>query len=169
MAAAMNRSLTCLIPALLLGACSTTPGEYPSLAKRPIERVSGTLEPPPPPPPPAPVDPAVLRSLDSLLERVREADSRFRAAEPGVRRQVQAASGAAMASEAWSVATVALSGLQTVRSEALVALAEIDSIYAAGRIEGEPAAEAKATRAAAMAIVLEQDRVIADLQDRLAN
>jgi hypothetical protein len=163
----MNRSLSCLIPALLLAACSTTPAEYPSLAKRPIERVSGSFEPPPPPPPPAPVDPAVVRSLDSLLEQVRATDTRFRAAEPGVRRQVLAASGAAMASEAWSVATVALSGLQTTRSEAMIALADIDAIYAASRITGEPASEAKATRDAAAAIVGEQDRIITDLAAQL--
>lgn len=167
MAMAMNRILACLIPALLLGACSTTPAEYPSLARRPIERVSGTL--PPPPPPSAPVDPAVLGRLDSLLERVRAADARFRAAEPGVRRQVVAAGGAPLASEAWSVATVALSGLQAARSEAMIALADIDAIYAAGRIAGEPAVEALAAREAAAAIVQAQDRVIADLAERLAN
>lgn len=169
MAMAMNRTLACLIPALLLGACSTTPAEYPSLARRPIERVSGTLPPPPPPPPSASVDPAVLGRLDSLLEQVRAADARFRAAEPGVRRQVLAAGGAPLASEAWSVATVALAGLQAARSEAMIALADIDAIYAAGRVAGEPAVEALAAREAAAAIVQAQDRVIADLAEQLAN
>lgn len=157
-----------LIPVFLLSACASTPGEYPSLARRPIERVMGTLTPPPPPPAPAPVDPAVLRSLDSLLDRVRAADAKFQAREGRVRQVVSAAAGAAKASEAWSVAMIALAELDAARSEGMVALADIDAIYAASRIEGEPASEAKAAREAANALVTAQDKVIAGLQAQLA-
>ena len=168
MALAMNRVLVSLIPVILLGACASTPGEYPSLARRPIERVTGTLTPPPPPPAPAPVDPAIARQLDSLLDRVRAADARFQAREGAVRRTIAAASGAAKSSEAWSVAMVTLTDLDAARSEAMVALADIDAIYAASRIEGEPASEAKAARDAASALVAAQDKVIAEMQGQLA-
>ena len=157
-----------LIPVFLLGGCAATPGEYPSLARRPIERVTGTLTPPPPPPAPAPVDPAVALRIDSLLERVRAADAKFQAREGSVRQVVGAAAGAAKASEAWSVAMVALADLDAARSEGMVALADIDAIYAASRIEGEPASEAKAARDAANALVAAQDKVIASLQAQLA-
>ena len=62
----------------------------------------------------------------------------------------------------------ALAGLDAARSEGMVALADIDAIYAAGRIEGAPASEAKAARDAANALVTAQDRVIAQLQSQLA-
>lgn len=168
MADAMNRPLASLIPVILLGACAATPDDYPSLARRPIERSSGVMTPPPPPAPPAPVDPAVIHQLDSLLERVRAADTKFRAREGSVRRTVAAAAGAAKASEAWSVAMVALADLDAARSEGMVALADIDAIYAAGRIGGEPAAEAKAARDAANAIVAAQDQTITALVGQLA-
>ena len=76
MARAMNRLPASLTLAFLLSACASTPGEYPSLARRPIERVTGTFTPPPPPPAPAPVDPAVARQIDSLLDRVRAVGGR---------------------------------------------------------------------------------------------
>lgn len=168
----MNRQraslIASLIPAFLLSACASTPGAYPSLARRPIERVTGTLTPPPAPPAPAQVDPAVARQLDSLLERVRAADAKFQARTGGVRQTVAAATGAAKASEAWSVAMVALADLDAARSEGMVALADIDAIYAASRIEGEPASAAKAAREAANALVAAQDKVIAALQSSLA-
>lgn len=164
----MNRLPVSLILALLLGACASTPGEYPSLARRPIERVTGTLTPPPPPPAPAPVDPADINQLDSLLERVRAADVKFQAREGRVRQVIGTAASAAKASEAWSVAMVALAELDAARSEGMVALADIDAIYAAARIEGAPASEAKAARDAANALVTAQDKTIAALQERLA-
>ena len=160
--------LFALIPVFLLGGCTSTPGQYPSLARRPIERVTGTLSPPPAPPAPAPVDPAVAMRIDSLLERVRAADAKFNAREGRVRQVVGAAAGAAKASEAWSVAMVALAELDAARSEGMVALADIDAIYAASRIGGEPAGEAIAAREAANALVAAQDKVIASLQAQLA-
>lgn len=167
MAIAMNRQLVSLIPVMLLGACASAPGDYPSLARRPIERVTGTLTPPPPQPAAIPVDPAVVRQIDSLLARVRAADAKFQAREARVRQIIGAAASAAKASEAWSVAMIALADLDAARSEGMVALADIDAIYAASRIEGEPASEAKAAREAANAIVAAQDKVIAGLQAQL--
>lgn len=164
----MNRLPACLIPVILLGACASTPGEYPSLARRPIERVAGTLAVPPASSVPAPLDPAVSRQIDSLLGRVRAADAKFHSRETGVRRVIAAANGAAKGSEAWSVAMVALADLDAARSEGMVALADIDAIYAAGRIEGEPASEARAAREAASALITAQDKVIAELQGQLA-
>lgn len=167
MAITMNRLPVSLIPVLLLGACASAQGEYPSLARRPIERVTGTLQ-PPPAPPPAAVEPAVARQLDSLLARVRAADAKFQAREARVRQVISAANGAAKASEAWSRAMIALAELDAARSEGMVALADIDAIYAASRIEGEPASEARAARSAGTALIIAQDKVIADLQAQLA-
>ena len=64
---------------LALGACSTNEGAYPSLTKRPAERITATWPPAPPPPPPAPppLDAATVSRLDGLLAQVTAADSRF--------------------------------------------------------------------------------------------
>ena len=165
----MNRAPLALIPALLLASCAATPGEYPSLAKRPTERVSGEAMPvAPPPAPPPPIDPAVASQIDSLLARVRAADAKFRDREGPVRQKVSAAAGAAKASEAWSVAMVALADLDAARSEGMVALADLDAIYAASRIEGAPASEARTARDAAAELIRRQDGVIGDLAGRLA-
>ncbi len=168
MAIAMNRLPVSLIPVILLAACASKPGEYPSLARRPIERVSGSLAAPPPPAAPVSADPAVINQIDSLLERVRAADARFKLRESRVRQAIDAAKGAAKASERWSLAMIALADLDAARSEAMLALADIDAIYSAGRIEGEPASEAKAARDAANALVAAQDKIIAGLQAQLA-
>lgn len=63
---------------------------------------------------------------------------------------------------------VALAELDAARSEGMVALADIDAIYAASRIEGAPASEAQAAREVANALLTAQDRVIAALQASLA-
>lgn len=168
MAIPMNRLPVSLIPVILLGACASAPGAYPSLERRPIERVSGTFSPPKALPAPTPVDPAVARRIDSLLEQVRAANAKFQAREAAVRRSVTAAAGAAKASDAWSVAMIALASLDAARSEGMVALADIDAIYAAARIEGQPGTEAKAAREAAGALIADQDRVITELQAQLA-
>ena len=120
-----------LIALLALAACSTPDaGEYPSLAIREGERVSGTLAPPEPPAfVPDPVAPATLAELDSLVESARAAHGRFLAAEPEVRRPVAAARGASLGSENYAVASVAIARLETLRSEAMIALADIDRLY----------------------------------------
>lgn len=167
MAKVMNRPLACLIPVILLSACAATPGEYPSLARRPMERIAGVAPAPQPAIPPV-MDQAVIRQLDSLVARVRAADTKFKAREDAVRRAIAAASGATRASDAWSVAMVALTSLDAARSEGMVALADIDAIYAAARIDAASAGEAAAAREAAGAIIANQDRVISELQERLA-
>jgi len=74
--------LLLLCASLTLTACATNDGPYPSLAKRPQERITATWPPPPPPPPPAPTVEAPvfnvlatsdLRDVEPLEEMVRKA------------------------------------------------------------------------------------------------
>lgn len=154
---------------LALGACSTKEGAYPSLAKRPAERITATWPPAPPPPPPAPppLDAATVSRLDGLLAQVTAADSRFQGKQARVRSAVAAARGAAMGSEAWSVASVAVAELESARAEAMVAMAQLDSIYADARTEGRDVGEIEATRGKALAIIAGQDRVLDSLKGLL--
>ena len=155
--------------ALALTGCASDDGGYPSLAKRPAERITATWPPAPPPPPPAPppLDPAQRDRLDLLLAEVRGADARFHGVENRARTLVGNAKGAAMGSEAWSVATVAVAELEAARAQAMVAMAEIDSLYADARINGLDVAPIEATRQQAVAIIAGQDKALDSLKGAL--
>ena len=168
----MLRRITPLLPAcaaLVLSACATNEGTYPSLAKRPGERISATWPPAPPAPeaPPPPLDPASLNRLDGLLAHVRSADARFHAKEGRARSLVAAAGRAPMGSEAWSVATVAVSELEAARAEAMVAMSELDSLYVSARTEGRDVTQIDSARNQALAIIGQQDRVLDSLKGKL--
>ena len=166
----MHSSRIALVLALFtaLGACAKDQTEFPSLARRPAERITGTIE-SPPPPPPAPLDQAALDRISALMAQARAADERFAARIAPTRQAVLAANGAAVASESWSSATIALSDLEATRSEALIALAELDRLYAGAVVGESDSVPLGKTREAVQAIITEQDRVIEDLQGRLAN
>jgi len=168
----MVRRITPLLLAtatLALGACTTKEGTYPSLVKRPAERITATWPPAPPPPPPAPVplDPATVSRLDGLLAQVSAADSQFSKKIARTRSVVGAARNAPMGSEAWSVASIAIAELESARAEAMVAMAQIDSIYADARTEGRDVTEIEVTRQKALGIIGAQDGVLDSLKGAL--
>lgn len=155
---------------LTLGACATSEGLYPSLAKRPAERIVATWPPapPPPPPPPAPLDSATADRLAALLGQVRGADSRFHGKQTRTRSVVAAARNAPMGSEAWSVATIAVAELEAARAQAMVAMAEFDSIYADARTQGRDVTRIEEVRQKAIAIIADEDRILDSLKGTLA-
>lgn len=164
-----------LSAALLLTACAS-PGDYPSLARRDAERIAGSAEPATPipatPPPPAAPDAGLLARLEAIEARARAADLRLRQQRPRAELLVAAASGAAPGSESWSVATVALSGLESARSDAMLALADIDALHAVERLAhpNEQSGDGLAIAAARDRVlenVAAQDGVIAALAARM--
>lgn len=154
---------------LALGACTSNEGTYPSLAKRPAERITATWPPPPPAPPPVPppLDAATARRLDALLGQVRSADHHFSAGVALARSRVAAARGSAMGTEVWSVATVAVSALEASRAQAMVAMAELDSIYADARTRGLDVEAVEITRRQAITIISAEDKVLDSLKGLL--
>jgi hypothetical protein len=153
-----------LSAALLLAGCAGGPSaDYPSLDIRDVERVRGTLAPPPGPPPPAPMSPAALSELGDLRAAVAEIHARFLAAAPEAQGTVRAAAGAPVGAERWARAQVALAGLEAIRSEAMVPLADIDRLYVDAATSGGATAEIDAARAEATALLAEEDRLIASL------
>lgn len=173
------RCLPAILP-LLLAACADT-GGYPSLALRDYERGSeracGTAkpvvaasEPAAPALPPASAD---LRSrLDGLVSAAQEADRQFQAQQATAERAVARTAGAAPASDPWASAQVALAKLETTRSAAVAALAELDMLYADARNsapdEISPSTEAIGdARSRVSELVARQDGVIAALSARL--
>lgn len=153
-----NRALL-LIP--LLAACASPDGEYPSLALRDAERVSGTLEPAEPAPyVPPPTPAAVLGRLEQLTADAASAHRAFLAQAPAVRSKVSAASGAGEGSDACAQAQVAVAGLQASRSKAMIALADLDRLYVDAGVQGGATDRIGAARDTVAAQVAEQDSTI---------
>lgn len=158
-------ALPCLA---LLAACAAPEGEYPSLAIRDIERVTGTMMPtqtPPAPPPARPADPT-LAQLDSLAGSARAAHQRFLAKVDEAARVIGAAGGSG--SESWARAQVALADLQAERSAAMIALADIDRLYVDAAREGTDTAYLRQVHTEVTALVAAEDQRLADMSVRLS-
>jgi hypothetical protein len=160
------------LPALLvLGACASSGGgasQYPSLDIRESERVLGTMDAPPAPVfTPAPATPATLAGLDTLAATARAAHQRFLAAAGDARAVIRDAAGSATGSDGWARGQVAVAGLASIRSDAMIALADIDRIHVDAHVGGAEIARSEAVRAEVSALVAEQDRVIAGLLQTL--
>lgn len=165
-----------LLPVLPLGAaaCSTT-GRYPSLAQRDVERVSGSAapaqadaEPAIPAMPPASAD--LVTRLAGLVKVAEGADAQFQANRPAAERAAAAAGDTG--SDSWASASVALARLETSRSAAMTALAELDTLYADAReqspLEESPSSTAIGeARARVAALVDAQDATLRKLATRL--
>jgi hypothetical protein len=176
-----------ILPTLALAACGSDQG-YPSLTKRPAERISGSAPcvagngaavlPPSAPviPPPAeqlgPPNAELTARLGQLVDQAQAADRRFSDRRSAADRAIAAASGSAVASENWSVADIALADLESARNEATIPLAELDQLYAAERIahyrvESPSAAAIAAAREQVLEIVGRQDAVLLQLRKRM--
>lgn len=164
----MNRArLAFLVPLIALAACAGQGGDYPSLAVRDAERWTGTMaagaaQPYVPAPPGAPT----LERTVQLAAEARSIHTDFLAAVPNARSRVAAAQGTG--SESWAVAQVALADLEARRSRVMVALADLDLIYADASSAGEAIAPVADDRDAVAAMVDEESALIAELLARLA-
>jgi len=133
----MSPRLAALSCCTLLAACASAQGDYPSLAIREGERVSGTLEPAaaqPYVPPPTPAE--VVGRLEQLSGEAAATHRDFLGAAPGISRTVSAARGSEVGSEAWAQAQVALANLDSIRSRAMIALADLDRLYVEAVTQG---------------------------------
>ncbi|RDC60418.1 hypothetical protein HME9302_01625 [Alteripontixanthobacter maritimus] len=160
--------------AITLAGCASTAGDYPSLAIRDVERVSGEMPAPADPEPlPAPTAPAasLLDQLASLRAEAASAQRTFAAARPRAERSVAAGGRASTGSDAWAEAQVALADLIAIRSRTAVPLGTLDALFVDAEVEGYSASRELAAisevRAEAIALVSAQDRTIARLAARI--
>lgn len=134
--------------ALLLGGCADRAG-FPSLARRPAEDAyaSARAEQARPAPQPA-LSQGLAGRLSALRAAAREAHDGFVARQPAAARAVSAAAGAAKGTEAWSVASVAVAGLESARSRLGLSLADLDrlEVEASNRAADGDDADFKAVR-----------------------
>lgn len=158
--------LPILLVTAAVAACAAPADEYPSLALRDAERVTGRFE-PAPPPPPAPPAASVLAGLPQIVGDAREVDATFRAALPAARRRAAAARGAGVGSEAWSVAQIAIADLEARRSQAMIALADLDRLYVDAMTAAQDIDAIDAARTDVAAAVERQTATIEDLLEGL--
>ena len=102
----------------------------------------------------------VLDRVDQLASEAASAHQAFLAEAPRARSAVAAARGAGPGAESWSVAQVAITGLEASRSKAIIALADIDRLYLDAAVEGEELDRLGATRDRVAALVDEQNAVV---------
>lgn len=129
-----------------IGGCGGASSGYPSLAPRPIERLSFS-EPNRPAPPPAVADPATVARLAPLIDRARVADADFRKVLAEERGALARGRSAAPGSEAWTAAQLSLSRVETARGPVAKALSDLD----AGRSDAQPQANTGAAIASQQA------------------
>ena len=156
--------------ALLLSGCARDTGQYPSLERRPAERLTATFDAPQVPDivvPPAP-SALVTGQAGPLITQAERADAKFRQREPRARSLV-GSNGAKMGSESWAVATIAVSELETARSEAMLALADLDTLYNDTRVRGEDPGTIGAARDRVTGLIARQDQVLGELRSRLGS
>ncbi|ANY20153.1 hypothetical protein A6F68_01640 [Tsuneonella dongtanensis] len=156
-----------LIPAALLAACAT-PGNYPSLAQRPAERVEGTFQPDDAVSEvPAPVQPSadLAARLADLVAQAEAGHREFQASTPAAERLAGNSGGTA--SDSWAAAQVALADLDSIRSRVAVALAELDSLWVDATVEAGPREAIGSARATVEALVVQEDTVLARLRGRI--
>lgn len=121
----MRRPL--LIMLLLLSACSSAGGPYPSLQPRSAEAIDPRLQ-PVRPINDRPVSPALAAQLAALVNQARSGEESF---EPAAAQAEQlAASAGAAQSEGWIAAQEALTAAIAARGPTAVALADIDTLSA---------------------------------------
>jgi hypothetical protein len=177
---------TCAVAALLLAGCAADYSTYPSLARRPAERAGNLAEPasggapervsgtsdvvaaaPTPLPPAPPPSPDLIARLGQLSDQAQAAHNEFSSRRGEAQRLVSGAGGA-VGGEGWAQASVALAGLETTRSQAMIALADLDELYAAESIAGSDVTAIGATRDRVIGWIGEEDQVLAELRGRIA-
>lgn len=167
----MNRAVPAFILSLSLTACAAERGEYPSLERRAMERITATYS-PSAPATPAPLPPpgaAVTGKLDGLVAQARAADAKFRQKEGRTRSLVGSSAGAELGSESWNVATVAVSELEAARGEAMVALTELDLLFNEAVLAGQDASGIGLARDTVLGIIGYEDRVLGELRSKLGS
>jgi len=145
-----------LFPMILLAACSTKGGPYPSLQPRAAERIDPRV-PVERPMNDRPASPALEARLNSLVSEAQSASGAFDAA--AAQAEQLAATAGARQSEGWVAAEEALSAAVAARKPVAEALAEIDSIGATAlQIQGGIAPNDLAAIQGAASVVSGLDR-----------
>lgn len=165
-------ALACAATSLCLAGCASTGGDYPSLSIRDAERATGTFEPDTggsaqTAPSPAPA--GLGERLAQLTGTAGAAHADFLAAAPQAERLVNAGAGAAVASDRWAAAQVALADLDSARSRAAIPLGDLDLLYADATLAWQDREAIAAAREEVIGMVTEEDAILARLRNRIGS
>ena len=148
----------------LIPACSGTGGRYPSLELRPAERVAGTFTPAPAAEGPAPMPEGTLGKLGALEAAARAAHARFVEQAPSARATVAAGRGADVSDNRCGAAQIALADLDGIRSEAAIALGDIDLMFVDATLADSDREAIERSRQAIVALIAQEDATLAELR-----
>ena len=164
--------LSCVLPIIALAGCASPGGSYPSLAIRDVERAQGQFESPPPQPVEVPQIPT--DTSGAMGERLNALDSLATSSHQDFTRKVTAATraarvgaNAAIASDAWAAAQVAVSDLDSARSNTAITLGDLDSLMVARAVVGEDLTAIELVRQKVIGMVEEEDRTLAQLRAKI--
>ena len=166
-AEAMLRRLPVLPLIAALAACASAQSQYPSLAIRPAERATGTMQPIPAEPVLTPLAPATLDRVSQLAADGRAAHQAFVEQVAGARSAISGGRGAASGSEAWARAEAALADVRAARSETMVPLADLDRLLVDAGTQGEATGRIAAARDEVESLLTSEDRTVAELSANL--
>jgi hypothetical protein len=177
-------ALLSLMPIWALGGCSDGGAAYPSLASRPVERITDpapvAAQMPDPATASVALSPELAARLDKLVGQARDAKKDFDDQQAPAERLIAAAGNAVAGSEPWARATQAMSGVQSARSRTAQPLSDLDQMDVDDRLHGaQIGADTKATlrpetaaiaqaRRTVSAMVAAEDDVLGALDGRLA-
>jgi hypothetical protein len=154
-----------------LAACATASDKYPSLAIRDVERAQGQFAPVPAAPLDVPEIPAASGPLADRLAALGAAATAshraFTASAGRASRLANAAAGAAIGSDAWASAQVALSDLDSARSTTAISLAELDSLMVGAAIQAQDVSAIEVVRQEVLAQIGEEDETLARLRGQV--
>lgn len=115
---------------LLLSACSTTEGQFPSLERRPYENNAPISAPEAAPAAPAELPAELQAKVDALTLRHAAAQADYQRKLPAVQALASRASGSAPGTESWVNAHLELSRLDDSRADSVAVVREFDSLIA---------------------------------------
>jgi alkylhydroperoxidase family enzyme len=117
------------ISLILLAACGTTEGQFPSLERRPYEN-NNPIAAPEAPPPPIALPAELTVKVDALNARHRAAQAAFDKDLPSVQSVAARAAGSSAGSENWVNAHLQLSRLDKARADSVAVVRDFDSLIA---------------------------------------
>jgi len=163
----MSRPALALALLAVLTACASDQSEYPSLAIRPAERASGTMQPPAAEPVLTPPPSATLDRLVQLTAEAEASHKAFLGQVASTRSAITAGRGAAVGSDAWARAEAALADVRAARGKTMVSLADLDRLFVDAGTQGQATDRIGAARERVSSLVGEEDQALSGLSANL--
>jgi hypothetical protein len=166
------KPLVCVGVSLLLAGCAAGggDGDFPSLARRPVEGVLTSVQTEPVPPAIVPAGAGLNERLSAWTRASAAADAAFQAALPDVEVRVVAAQGTPAGSDSWFAAQQAVSRLDVLRGPLSRIWADVDALYVSKTVadDAEGAAEIALLHARLAKLAAEQIEQVEALGARIA-